>query len=68
VEQQLRIKRQQEGSSLTFLISFDPGNDAGDSIELPYRALQELLRIGGVFLSKCTCTEVIQRWEILEDT
>lgn len=63
LNRQLRIERKHEGEQLGFEISFDPGDDAGDSLFLPYDAMQYLQMLTGRFLSSCMCTEVIQRWE-----
>lgn len=62
MEQQIRVKRVSKGDDLGFQISFDPGNDAGDSITLPYKAFQQLMWLGPQFISSCRCSEIIQRW------
>jgi len=62
-EQQIRIVRESSAKYLGFQIIFNPGDDAGDSISLPYDAFRHLMWLGKEFISSCTCTEIIHRWE-----
>lgn len=67
MEKQLRIVRKKdEKGHLGFQVSFDPGDDAGDSLFLPWDAFEKFKGLAKEFSATTGATEIIQRWASTE--
>lgn len=61
VQRQLRVVR--DPDTREFSISYDPGDDAGDGLQLPFGAADRLAAMLCQMCNKSLETERILRWE-----